>query len=375
MIDLFLFLFLYFAVTQGSHFNGGTIRWQPTNPSSNATSVPITITQSYAWTALAISCATNIPITTFNRSNQNANLTCMADCSTDGNYSLKPVNILTDCQTNTPSMNLVISQRSVNINLTAGAHFYLAHIGTPWLPLNNPLQTGLQWSMVTFIDLRLRPDGFINTPPVASVVSPQYAIVSKTIQITIPVFDVNGGDTVRCRWSVYTPGYRRRRRFDTYDKDQTQVNENYAWQTSKKSSEHKEQILIRNRRARCKGSCATTCDKGCSCGCTPCRGTTCTGKTCATNGGCPKITTTVETPGTIKTTTSFPNRQAIDECGGICYPGSLPSGTTLSGCTISFTGLIPDTWYGVAIQVNQSKQFLISFYLFFLVSNHLFSFS
>ena len=375
MISSFLLLFLYFAVTQGSHFNGGTIRWQPTNPSSNTTSVPITITQSYAWTALAISCATNIPITTFNRSNQNANLTCMADCSTDGNYSLKPVNILTDCQTNTPSMNLVISQRSVNINLTAGAHFYLAHIGTPWLPLNNPLQTGLQWSMVTFIDLRLRPDGFINTPPVASVVSPQYAIVSKTIQITIPVFDVNGGDTVRCRWSVYTPGYRRRKRFDINHKDKVHENQNYATQSYRNPSEDKDPILVRDKRANCGSGCKTSCNINCRCTCTACFGTTCTGTRCNTTGGCPKITTTVETPGTLKPTTSFPNRQAIDECGGICYPASLPSGTTLSGCTISFTGLIPGTWYGVALQVRKSKQFLISFYLFFLVSNHLFSFS
>lgn len=354
MICSFLFLFLYSITIEGSHFNGGTIRWQPITPSINGTSVPITITQSYAWTGLAISCANDIPITTFNRSNQNANLTCMADCSTSGGYSLKPVNILTDCQTDTPSMNLVISQRSVNINLTAGAHFYLAHIGTPWLPLNNPVQTGLQWSMVTFIDLRLRPDGLINTPPVASVVSPQYAIVNRTSQITIPVFDANAGDNVRCRWAVYIPGYRRRKRFDNNDNDAMHVDQNHASQFSTKPFGSKEPILIRSKRAKCGGGCKSVCKSGCSCSCTACFGTTCTGKTCATGGGCPKVTTTVETLGTTKSTTSYPIRQAIDECGGICHPASLPTGTTLSGCTISFTGLIPDTWYGVAIQVSKA---------------------
>ncbi|CAF5094151.1 unnamed protein product, partial [Rotaria sp. Silwood1] len=72
----------------------------------------------------------------------------------------------------------------------------------------------LDWSIVTYIDLRKRSDGFINTPPVAKFVSPQYAIVNKTIQINIPVSDANAGDDVRCRWSTYTTGYRRRKRFD-----------------------------------------------------------------------------------------------------------------------------------------------------------------
>jgi hypothetical protein len=55
---------------------------------------------------------------------------------------------------------------------------------------------------------------------------------------------------------------------------------------------------------------------------------------------------------TIPSTSSFITRQAIDECGGICYPSSLPNGTTLSNCTLNFTGLVAGAWYGVAIQVN-----------------------
>lgn len=364
MIYSFLLLFLYCLFSEGSHFSGGTIRWQPINPSNNSTSVPITITQSYSWTALAITCDNNIPITTFNRSNQNTNLTCMADCSTDGGYSLRPVNILTDCQAVSASLNLVSSQRSVNINLTANASFYLVHIGSPWIPIGNPSQSGLQWSMVTYINLRLRSDGFINTPPVASVVSPLYAIVNQATQITIPVFDVNAGDTVRCRWSQYIPGYRRRKRYDSNDENKEFVNRNDGSSIYEKPLGVKETILRREKRARCSGTCGSTCDKGCRCSCTSCRGTTCSGKSCTTNAGCQRVSTTVDTPGTTKLTTSYPNRQAIDECGGICYPGSMPSGTTLSGCTISFTGLVADTWYAVALQVNTPNTYRAYRYLF-----------
>jgi hypothetical protein len=107
---------------------------------------------------------------------------------------------------------MMTSQRAKNITLDAGAYFYVSYMGSAWVALNDPSVGGLQWSITSLIDLRMRPDGFINTPPVANVVSPQYAMVNQTTQIQIPVSDANPGDDVRCRWSTYTPGYRRRRR-------------------------------------------------------------------------------------------------------------------------------------------------------------------
>ena len=77
-----------------------------------------------------------------------------------------------------------------------------------------------------------------------------------------------------------------------------------------------------------------------------------TTRTTRTTTSATSLPTTSETAGTKKSTSSYITRQAIDECGGICYPGSLPSGTSLSNCTISFTGLVPGRWYGVAVQVR-----------------------
>ena len=148
--------------------------------------------------------------------------------------------------------------------MTAGAHFYLAYVGSAWVPLNDPAQSGLQWSIVSFIDLRMRPDGIINTPPVASVVSPQYAIVNQTTQITIPVSDVNAGDDVRCRWSVYTPGYRRRRRSD----EEEYINQNDRSKIYTKSTEDEEMIHIRKKRSWIVYRLlAVACRYKCSCSC------------------------------------------------------------------------------------------------------------
>jgi hypothetical protein len=356
-----LFLVLCYTIIDAAHFDGGSIRWVPVDPYDNSSSVTITIIQSYWWTYPTIKCANNVPISTSGRSTQSSNLTCVVDCTTDGGYSTEPISTVTDCSSVSTALGILTSQRSVNITLAAGAHFYLAYVGSAWLGLGSPASTGLQWSIVTAIDLRMRPDGIINTPPVANIVSPQYIIVNQTTQIQIPVSDANVNDDVRCRWSVYTPGTRRRR----------QMNEDLygvtAATTYRKPVISERTTLSRIKRsASCFFGLCATCDYGCPCTCAGCLGTSCTGSECLVHHGCLVGTTTIDTPRPLQTTSSYPVRQAIDECGGICFPASMPSGTTLSGCTLSLTGLVANTWYAAAIQVSEiclSLKLLHSFWL------------
>jgi hypothetical protein len=258
MMIRYLLLVVYSITIDAIHFNGGTITWMPIDPYDNSSSVPIIITQSYSWTYPLIRCTTDVPISTNGRNTDNSNLTCVTDCLTDGGYSLDPIDILTDCISSSLSLGMMASQRSKNITLFADAHFYLAYVGSAWRALNYPTQSGLEWSIVSFIDLRMRPDGFINTPPVANIVSPQYVTVNKTAQIVIPVSDVNTDDDVRCRWSVYTPGYRRRRRYDeerTSQEDTAQLD---------KSVEKSQEILL-SRRIRGNVAVASTGMLNCIC--------------------------------------------------------------------------------------------------------------
>jgi hypothetical protein len=243
-----LLLLLCAIVINATHFNGGTIRWVPVDPYDNSSSITITIIQSYSWAYPIIVCTTDVPASTPTRAG--SNLTCIGSCSTDGGYSSTPVNTLTDCNSASLPLQMMTSERSVNVTVSSGAYFYLAYQGSNWRPLNSPTQLNALWSIVSFIDLQLRPDGFINTPPTASVFSPQYVIVNRATQIPIIVSDVNKGDDVRCRWS------------------------------------------------------------------------------------------------------SSSTSSSIDECANVCYPASVPSGTTLSNCTLSFQGPIVNISYAVAIQVR-----------------------
>ena len=327
-------------------------RWEPLTASVNSNTVRISIIQSYAWVYPTILCANDVPISTPSRSSTNANLVCIADCSTDGNYFGKPVDILTDCVSTSAPLSIMSSIRSKNDSLNAGAHFYLSYQYSAWIALNDPGIQGLSWSITTFIDLRLRPDGIINTPPEVVVASPQYAIVNQTTQISIPLSDTNAGDTVRCRWSKVIPGYRRRRREDNVFHHEPASNTQKDFMANRSRAQTR--VKQKSYSDPCTSYCYSRCWNKCPCRCSSCTGTTCSGSSCkAPKSTCASGTTTPETPGTLPTTSLFPSRQAIDECGDICYPGSVPTGTTLSNCTLTFKGLVPDTWYAVAIQVTK----------------------
>jgi hypothetical protein len=254
---MFCYLFLlYVIVIDALHFNGGTIRWIPVDPFDNSSSVTIAIVQSYWWTYPRVICATNVPISTPAYSSGNLNLACIANCSTDGGYSTNPVDILTNCTSASSALGMMTSEASVNIALTSGAYFYLAYRSSSWRSLNSPATPGGAWSIASLINLQMRPDGFINTPPVGRVASPQYVVVNRTIQIQITVSDVNTGDDIRCRWS------------------------------------------------------------------------------------------------------QNPNNLQVNECGGVCYPASMPTGTTLSNCTLFFQGSIVGVWYAAAVQVSNDASAL-----------------
>ena len=199
--DILVISIFYFTVIHAVHFNGGTIRWQPVDPNENSSSVTITIMQTYYWTYPTIVCSTDVPISTPLRQDTAVNLSCIADCLTDGGYSNNMITMVTDCVTANFAIQMMTSQRSVNITISADAHFYLAFQGLAWRDLNDPVEIDLPWSLVLLIDIRKRPDNITNTAPVGIVSSPQFAAANRITPIRILVSDVNENDDIRCRWA------------------------------------------------------------------------------------------------------------------------------------------------------------------------------
>jgi hypothetical protein len=195
MIILILLILMLITTNDGAHFSGGTITWAPLYPSSNSSTVPITITQSYSWVYPTVTCTTSIPST-----GAGTYLTCVGDCSTAYGFSNSSINILTDCYSWSPSLAFVFGARSVNVTFNESTYFWIGNRGSAWRTLANVNGTS-SWSIVSLIDLQRRPDGLINTPPVAQIASPQYVIINTTSVIELHLSDVNTGDDLRCRWS------------------------------------------------------------------------------------------------------------------------------------------------------------------------------
>lgn len=185
--------------TGGNHFNGGTITWFPVDPYTNSSPLIVTIIQTYTWTLSTVNCNTDVPISTPSRVTENNNLTCIGNCSNQGNYVNSVIDILTDCISTSPSINLMKSQKAKNVTLDLNSYFSIAYRDSSWRTLAN--SAGVYWSIVSLIDLRRRSDGILNSSPISNVQSPQYVIVNQTTQIKIPTFDINYQDDVRCRWA------------------------------------------------------------------------------------------------------------------------------------------------------------------------------
>ena len=214
MISFVLLILVSSRAIEANHFNGGTITWTPVYPNDNSSSVLFTITQSYLWTASLIMCMTNVPVSTGGiYVSLNTNLTCVANCSTQGGYPNYIINSLTDCNFNSSLLDMLASQRSVNITLNESTYFWIANRGRAWRALENAAIPSPRRSFVSLIDLRRRSDGFINSAPVAQITSPQYVFVNKTAAIKIFVSDVNTDDDLRCRWSLKNR-YKRRKHND-----------------------------------------------------------------------------------------------------------------------------------------------------------------
>ncbi|CAF0842936.1 unnamed protein product [Didymodactylos carnosus] len=212
MIAIITAAFVHFTFISGSHFNGGTITWHPTDFNDTSNPINITITQTYSWTFGKVNC-TNAMIT--NHSNINYGtystiptdtLTCISPCNTGSSGNARgytSTHIIPQCTDTNPIMGTTISQRTDTKLLYVNDNFTVAYQSASpyaWLPLAGSTTASAQWSIASNIDLYLRPDGYYNSAPLATMMSPLN--IPKNIQqiINIPVSDANDDD-LRCRWA------------------------------------------------------------------------------------------------------------------------------------------------------------------------------
>ncbi|CAF3785454.1 unnamed protein product [Rotaria sp. Silwood1] len=236
---IYIILFLCIVSIESSHFYGGTVTWRPMSNTDTSSKVAIMFTQSYQWRrSYGASTYCDQTVIT-NQSPKLSSGTNTLQCRTTpssacGSYS--SIDIGEYCTDFSTIVDSSSGQISTIQNITAGSVFCVSFQGSAWIGLQSSncggtgrkkrfflsgsgtttkrttvstttgascYSTSAAWSIGCCLDLTVRSDGFINTPPVATVLSPIQVSIDTLTNITIPVIDADN-DYTSCRWAQKT---------------------------------------------------------------------------------------------------------------------------------------------------------------------------
>jgi hypothetical protein len=102
------------------------------------------------------------------------------------------------CTDYSVTQDLSSGQKVTFVPIEQNAQFYLTFQDSNWLPLATA--STASWSITSYVNLAHRSDnGFINTPPVVTVLPVIYLPLSVQSVINLLVIDADN-DYIQCRW-------------------------------------------------------------------------------------------------------------------------------------------------------------------------------
>lgn len=213
-----LMMICHFVLAYSEQFFGGTVTWKPMNNTATGETIPIMITQSYQWSLESASCDQNQIISKSPMIPQNnESLICANGSSQCGDYV--PISVQGYCTEFSNYSGTSSSQISSIQNITSGSKFCIMYAGQSWTELaimncngnrrrrrrktiteyntrmsqlNSDMKrsrrevntttttcfkSDLEYSIGCCIDLTPRSNGFINSPPVATIISRMYSSI------------------------------------------------------------------------------------------------------------------------------------------------------------------------------------------------------
>ncbi len=122
-------------------------------------------------------------------------------CTNSGNYCNC---ITTDviCTDYSVTQDLSSGQKVTFVSITQNAQFYLSYQDSNWLPLATAASAS--WSITSYVNLVVRTNNLLNTPPVVTVLPVIYLPVSVQSVINLLVIDIDN-DYIQCRWARLSP--------------------------------------------------------------------------------------------------------------------------------------------------------------------------
>ena len=168
-----------------SHFYGGTVTWKPVNNTASGSTIDVMFTQSYqwrrSWTGGGGGSGSCTQTTIQNKSPLIPNTGSTLNCVTGSCGGYTPISINEYCTDFSTLMDTSSGQISTVETVNVGSQFCVAYQDRAWIRVLSTncagnasglcFDSSADWSIGTCVNLTMRSEGFINTPPVATVIS------------------------------------------------------------------------------------------------------------------------------------------------------------------------------------------------------------
>ncbi|UJR07107.1 hypothetical protein I4U23_011395 [Adineta vaga] len=184
-----------------SHFYGGIITWRPYNNTPSGSTFTLIVRERWSWRrSFSVSYFCNDGSIAAQNPMIGQPATYML-CTSGNCTHWSNMSLLTYCTDYSIALDTSSGEYSQAFTVPINIAFSIYYSSSAWM---NQLIVGgsTPWYVVSRINTALRPDGFINTSPIGMIVPIVYKAVNVQYIYTIPIFDYDTTDIIKCRWAT-----------------------------------------------------------------------------------------------------------------------------------------------------------------------------
>ncbi|UJR07378.1 hypothetical protein I4U23_011664 [Adineta vaga] len=201
-INRFLFIcsLLHISTIDSSHFRGGTITSRPYNNTPSGSSVDVIVRERWSWRRSAYSpnCSPATIAAQTPKIGDSNTLTCVS--GTCGSY-WTGMSVPTFCTDFSAPLDVASGEYYQTYTIPLNIQFSIAFSSSAWFS-TLVVGSGGSWAVVGRISTIVRPDGYLNTSPVAVSLPILYKEINIQQVHVVQMSDFDGTDILKCRWSV-----------------------------------------------------------------------------------------------------------------------------------------------------------------------------
>ena len=171
---------------------------RPLNNTPSGGTVNIQFNQRYSWNRAVVYCD-DASIASSLQIGDASFVSCYTG-SCPGGFSLGTATYCTDY-----SIGGVVSsgEKSTVVTITLGTSFSIGYVSAAWFA-NLIIGAHGWWNIINRVSTVVRPDGYLNSSPVATTLPVIYKAVGVQHVHVVQMSDFDSNDVLKCRWSIGT---------------------------------------------------------------------------------------------------------------------------------------------------------------------------